>query len=273
MNLHIKDIMHILEPFAQLDETTAISVGGSFAAGTADGDSDVDIYVYSAAGIPVDFREDIASILGENQEINKKIWENADIWKDKVSGKLIDITYRSPTWMVNEIRRLLVNYEPRTGYSTCIWDNLLRSVPVYDPSGWYEDLKKTSLVAFPFELRDAIIKHNYSVLKETHASYFKQIQLALHRADIISINHRITAILDSYFDIIFAANKVPHPGEKRIIENVSRLCSATPGEWESDVRNLICSVPWMSSNIIDSARILIDRLDEFLHNEKLIQAV
>jgi predicted nucleotidyltransferase len=271
MNLHIRDIMHIIEPFAGLDETTAISVGGSFAAGTADHDSDVDIYIYNGSGIPVDFRREVASELGEQQEINNRFWEHSDTWKDKTTGKMIDITFRSPSWMVNEIRRLLVDYQPRLGYTTCTWDNLLRAVAVYDPSGWYEDLKQTSLVPYPPELRDAIIRHNHNAIRGIHSSYFNQLQLAVHRADILSVNHRINAILESYFDIIFAVNRVTHPGEKRILDNVKRLCNRTPKEWDADVKNLVCSVPWMSSTIIEAARILVDRLDEFLEKENPVR--
>ncbi len=47
-----------------------------------------------------------------------------------------------------------------------------------------------------------------------NASYLDQIKLAVKRNDPISVNHRIAAFMASYFDIIFALNKVYHPGEK-----------------------------------------------------------
>lgn len=45
-------------------------------------------------------------------------------------------------------------------------------------------------------------------------SYDRQIKKAQERGDIVSVNHRITAFLESYFDVIFALNRQTHPGEK-----------------------------------------------------------
>lgn len=70
------------------------------------------------------------------------------------------------------------------------------------------------------------------------SGYFEQIQAAISRDDIVSVNHRVAAFLASYYDILFAVNRRYHPGEKRLLQygneleiipenamaNVQRLC-------------------------------------------------
>ena len=47
-------------------------------------------------------------------------------------------------------------------------------------------------------------------------SFDAQIEKAENRKDFVSVNHRVTEFLASYFDIIFALNEMTHPGEKRM---------------------------------------------------------
>ena len=65
---------------------------------------------------------------------------------------------------------------------------------------------------YPNKLKENIINKNLAVMKDKKcASFFEQLEKAIKRKDIISVNHRITAILSSYFDILFALNKELHP--------------------------------------------------------------
>ncbi len=70
-------------------------------------------------------------------------------------------------------------------------------------------------IDFPENLRSAIIKNNRNLLNGKLPSYDRQIKKAQERGDIVSVNHRITAFLESYFDVIFALNRQTHPGEKK----------------------------------------------------------
>ena len=71
------------------------------------------------------------------------------------------------------------------------------------------------------------------------ASYYEQIKKALMRNDIVSVNHRITAFLASYFDIIFATNKLLHPGEKRLIKYAQDNCKILPKDFGVNIEKLL----------------------------------
>ncbi len=270
MNIFLKDIEHILTPFATFEQVAAIAVGGSIAAGTGDMDSDVDIYIYSQEGIPRNLRLEIANALGRDIQVDNRLWEPGDEWTDIITGKAIDIIYRRPQWMIDEIRRVLVDFEPRLGYTTTIWDNLLYSTVAYDPTGWYEELKQTAVVPYPEELQKRIIRHNYRAIQGIRGSILHQLQVAVRRGDAVSVNHRIGALLECYFDILFAANRVTNPGEKMITEHIKKRCKSTPGDCLAGVARLISSISWMSGNILDEAGTLLGEMDRFLRELELL---
>ena len=80
-----------------------------------------------------------------------------------------------------------------------------------------EKLQNKYQILHPEELRIDIIKNNMNLLTGNLPSYDKQIEKILIRKDIVSINYRVAAFLESYLDIIFAINRVTYPGEKRMI--------------------------------------------------------
>jgi len=71
------------------------------------------------------------------------------------------------------------------------------------------------------------------------ASYYEQIEKAVKRNDIVSVNHRIAAFLASYFDVIFAQNELLHPGEKRLIQYVQTHCKILPDNFEQNITKLL----------------------------------
>ena len=71
------------------------------------------------------------------------------------------------------------------------------------------------------------------------ASYYDQIEKAVKRKDYTSINHRISAFLASYFDIIFAKNELLHPGEKRLTEYAKANCKILPDDFEKNINLLL----------------------------------
>ena len=66
-------------------------------------------------------------------------------------------------------------------------------------------------------------------------SYDKQIIKALKRNDIVSVNHRTAAYMESYFDIIFAMNELTHPGEKRMVQIALEQAHILPQDFEKNL--------------------------------------
>jgi len=150
-------------------------------------------------------------------ELNNQYWETEDdgVLKD---GTEIELIYRDLDWLNGELERTLCQHQANTGYTTCFWSNLINSEILHDPKGKAKKLQEKFTINYPAELKCNIITKNYPLLSRKMPAYTKQIQKALKRGDVISVNHRITEFLASYFDILFAVNEYPHPCEKRLID-------------------------------------------------------
>jgi hypothetical protein len=258
----------IAERFAAVPEVTAVALAGSATTGSGDVYSDYDIYVYANAPVPLKMRTALAHELGQPPFwLNNTFWETGDEWQERATGRGLDIMYRDPNWTNGELERVLVRHEAYMGYSTCIWYNIKNSQPLFDRKGWYQELQAKANVPYPPELKRAIIAKNHPILRQTPYSYVHQLEVAAARQDIVSLNHRVAALVASYFDILFAVNKQPHPGEKRLLAKSKKLCSNVPADLETDVAALLSAVVTPNSAIVERANILLDKLDALLKDE------
>ena len=169
--------------------------------------------------------------------------------------------------MEDQLRRVQVDHQASLGYSTCFWYTLQHSQILYDPNGWFTNLQDAGKVEYPEPLRASIIALNHPVLREIIPSYAYQIKKAVLRGDLVSINHRLAALLASYFDIIFAFNRQLHPGEKRLVEHAQNRCSKLPDNMVEDIQRLLATGATgdpISQIYMDK---LLDSLDSILMSE------
>ena len=94
------------------------------------------------------------------------------------------------------------------------------------------------------------------------ASYYEQIEKAINRNDIVSINHRISAFMASYFDIIFAVNELLHPGEKRLVKYATDNCQILPDNFEENINKLLVQPNSETLNILDD---MVESLRQILY--------
>ncbi|MEG4110800.1 MULTISPECIES: DUF4037 domain-containing protein [unclassified Microcoleus] len=264
----------ISDHFSSLPQVVAVVLAGSRTTIVTDESSDFDFYVYVEEDIPVDIREAIARQFSDRMAINNQFWEPGDEWIDIKTGCGIDIMYRKPEWIEEELDRVLVKHQASVGYSTCFWWNVLTSVSLYDKDGWFQQLQANVDRPYPEQLRQAIIAKNYPILRHQIFSFHHQLESAVLRRDSVSIIHRTAAFLGSYFDMVFAVNSIPHPGEKRLIERATALCSKLPEDLESQIHTLTHSIslPAGDRQILPCLDGLVDSLDRLLIEAGLIAA-
>lgn len=261
----------IATAFGKLPEVVAVAMAGSRVAEGDDHDSDIDLYVYARLPPALADRTAIASTFAARFDVGNDFWEPGDEWIDARTGVLIDVMYRTPAWIEEQLERVLVRHEASVGYSTCFWHNVLHSTPLFDRDGWYRTLQAEAAHPYPEPLRRAIVAKNYPILRQMESSYLRQIERAVRRDDSVSVQHRVTALLASYFDILFAVNALPHPGEKRLLAFSTTRCSKVPPGMEVGINALlaVAARPATPAAAICAAA-LIDGLDALLADEGLL---
>lgn len=258
----------IAAAFSALPKVEAVALGGSQVAGQVDPDSDVDLYVYTTSAIPLPDREAIVASLGAaSPELNQTFWDVGDGWHDAETGVEVEAVYWRTSWIEGMLDRVLVQHRAGNGYSTSHWYTIRNSVCLYDRSGWFAALQGRSRQPYPEELRRAIIARNHPVLRNITASYRNQIEKAIRRNDSVSVNHRVTELLASYFDVVFALNGVLHPGEKRLLELAPERCGKGPANMRTQVEKVLRATPSAGQALIAAINELIDGLDRLLLEE------
>ena len=232
----METIAGIIEGLSRHENIVAITLGGSRASGNHDEKSDYDVYVYYDKKVDKAFRQSVLKQYCRHMEIAVDYFEEED---DCIlnNGVIIELIYRNINDIKNYVEDMMKNHQASLGYTPCFLDNLTVSKILYEDHGCYSELK--SKIFYPDELRENIISKNMEMLHGVIASYDTQIIKAYQRQDMISVNHRIAAYLASYFDILFAVNKVYHPGEKRLIDLAKKKCQALPVNFEEDINRLL----------------------------------
>ncbi len=259
----------ISQRFAALECVDAVVMGGSGSVDNQDQYSDIDLYVYSTEDVPLSFRQALSRETGRDAIIDHRFWETGDFWVDQVSGLEIDIMYRSLNWVQSEMDNILDRYQSRMGYTTCFWYNILHSHILFDRHSRFYALQSALDRPYPSELKKAIIAKNYPLLHEFPFSYLHQIYLAMKRKDILSLNHRTAEYFASFFDVLFALNELPHPGEKRMLSYALRECRFQTPHMEHHIGRIFKIQDVNNENYYTELRQLSENLKELLIRQGL----
>lgn len=252
--------------FSALPEVEAIALGGSRAGADYDEKSDYDLYIYCTSTPDEGVRKSILEKSCQYMEIGNSFWELEDDCTLK-DGVDIDVLYRNIEDFSQMIHSVVEEHTAYNGYTTCMWHNLLHSRILYDKSGKMTSLQSRYQVPYPDKLRDNIIRKNLRLLTGNLPSYDSQIKKALMRKDMVSVNHRTAAFLESYFDIIFAWNKLTHPGEKRMIQFAKEHAEVLPADFEKNLSCLFQNLFTDSDAVLRTIAAMISALEDIIEFE------
>jgi hypothetical protein len=256
---------NVAQEFLNLPSVHAITLGGSQSSGILDHNSDIDLYIYTKEIVPLDIRQAIVKKLGASRaDMNLTFWDIGDEWFDLETGIEVDLMFWSPSWIEEQLDRVLIGHQASMGYTTCFWRTIKNSRILYDPQGWFSHLQQKSHQPYPPQLKHNIIAKNHPVLRNVIPSYYNQIKKALTRKDLMSINHRLAAFFASYFDVLFAINQVLHPGEKKIFQFIKNECALIPENLEEQITGILQSAGTGDEKILSELDALIDGLDQLL---------
>jgi predicted nucleotidyltransferase len=257
--------------YAAWPEVEAVALGGSRATGLADPGSDVDLYVYAAAEPSrLDRAALVAAEGGREAEIGRSPFEPGDEWADVSTGLDVDVMFRTPAIIEDELDRVLVRHQARAGYSTCLWHNVLTSRLLFDRRGFYAALQARAGVGYPEPLRRAVVALNLPLLWTARSSFGHQLARAAARGDGVAVAHRTAALLASAFDVLFALNRAPHPGEKQLLVHLRGTGPLLPPDLDVQVAALLAAAGQPGPGAVRAAETLAESITALCRAEGLV---
>ncbi len=245
-------LSEIVSEFKVISSVESIAIGGSSAYMASDNRSDIDVYIFVNENIPVSKREEIIKKHSSLYEIGCEYFGSGDEFLFDKAHLQLDVMYFNIYDFESMIKNVWCNYGASNGYSTCFLYTLSVLNILFDKNSKIKNLKEILKNDYPTQLQENIIKRNMFLMKKKpFASYFEQIEKAIARNDKNSINHRISAFLASYFDVIFAVNKMLHPGEKRLVEYAKNNCKILPLDFEKNINSLLIQPNCNTLKILD----------------------
>ena len=230
-------IDQLFAELSALPQVEAIALGGSRAGIHYDEKSDYDIYLYCTAPVSEEERRAILSKYCSYVEYGNHFWELEDNGTLN-NGIDFDLLFRDLNDFTAGIARVVEQYQAGNAYTTCMWHNLVTCKIVYDGTGRLTAAKERFTVPYPDQLKNNIIENGWRLLRTSMPAYELQIKKAAGRGDLVSVNHRTAALLETYFDVVFALNGQTHPGEKRLIQLCREMCPTLPVRFEANLNDL-----------------------------------
>lgn len=228
---------------------------------------DIDIDVILKDNIDINTRKKILKKFSDSIEIINGKYGEKDVFILRNSSTEIEVSYYTLDRLKNNLFDVIDNYKASEGYTTCLWKEVSGAFIAYDKENTFRNLQNKYRVDYPEKLKLNIVDKNYYLLRDSKLSYYKQIDNAINSGDLIKASQKIRKFLDSYFDVIFAVNEIPHPGAKRLIAVIDSKCKKKPRLLTTGVSILQENMYTYDKSILQSINDMVDDLREFLNEE------
>ncbi len=214
----------------------AVSLGGSVAAGMADEASDLDLHVYWDELLPAPkARAARLRTIADPDTVRAGLtsWGMEDQYS--VHGRPIELIYRRWADVYDEVERSYDAGLSGQGFTTAVLYCIAHGQLIHDPTGALGIARARLVREFPEATRLAVLRREIPLL-EFHLGYLRRAQ---DRGDFVFAQHLRFKLQMFFFDVLFALNRLYHPGEKRLLEHSRRRLLrpvACEDRWERAVR-------------------------------------
>lgn len=225
----------------------ALAVGGAHAKQVADEESDLDLYVFAEAVLPNADRTELtqkwsADVRGVSAwGVTAPLEQcGTDFYCNNLK---VECWFRNTTRVDHTIdecvegivRRDFVTWTTTGFYNHCCLSDLHAMIPIDDPSGilarW-----KSRIRTYPPKLRKTIIEHHLAAARFWPNNF--HYHSAIERRDVIYTTGIVQQVVHNLIQVIFAANRVYFPGDKKLAEAISHL-NRVPEHFSERVQRLL----------------------------------
>ncbi|MBS0289040.1 MAG: nucleotidyltransferase domain-containing protein [Proteobacteria bacterium] len=225
----LQSLNPLIKSLITANNIEAVLCYGSYAEGTQDDKSDIDLLVICKETIPSVEREKLYKqnqgtqiILGKSHENWETSWTPIND-EFVLNHKKIEIGYNRSKWVqgvvtkiIDEGRTTLEDFQFRPYTFFGLLEN---SICLFEKESFVTHLKR-QIRPFPQKLKAAIISENLSVFNESlnDLDDFNQREIGL-----LAFQFMLFRALDAAIQIIFAINEVYYPASKREEKHLMRL--------------------------------------------------
>lgn len=231
-------VTRVVEVAGRLPGVVAVSLGGSAGAGLADAASDLDFHVYWEAPLaPPDER--VARLAAVADADSLRVRDGVASWtlEDRfaVDGHPVELIYVRWGDVPAEVEWAYREGLTGEGFTTARLYNVARGRALHDPAGVLGAVQERLNRAYPEATRAALLRRQPARL----ALHLQQLRVGQGRGDVLFVQHSRAKLQMIFFDLLFALNRLYHPGEKRLLAHAAR-CPLRPADcaarWERAAR-------------------------------------